>query len=93
MENGKITIELDADFLLAKIQQRLSDSRLHELVAEIIVKDIEAGVMDKAVRSCTKKAMKELIPEIVRNMVDDDEDFYKLIKAKVVENVRKGFNL
>ena len=94
MENGKITIELDADLLLESVQTRLSNSpRLRQLITEAIESEMESGTMEKMVRSCTKKAMKDLIPIIVRDMVDDDDDFYRLVKAKVIESVKKGFRL
>jgi len=94
MENGKITIELDADLLLEAVQTRLSNSpRLRQLITEAIESEMESGTMEKMVRSCTKKAMKDLIPIIVRDMVDDDDDFYRLVKDKVIESVKKGFRL
>lgn len=94
MDNGKITIELDADLLLESVQTRLSNSpRLRQLITEAIESEMESGAMEKMVRSCTKKAMKNLIPKIVRDMIDEDDDFYRLVKAKVIESVQKGFRL
>ncbi len=94
MENDKITIELDADLLLKNIRERLSNSpRLRELVAEAVADEVESGSAEKIVRACTKKALKDLIPIIVRDMIDEDDDFFRLIRDKTIESVKKGFRL
>lgn len=89
MSGYQVSISVEA--LNAAVEEaicRNPPKELADLVGRALAGEIESGAFDKAIKAAVKKEIKERLPYIVSDVLDQDDEVYRVIREKVLNALR-----